>query len=212
MEVQDISSQIACRLSIAGIDPKRVIDACAGNGGKTLALAALMQNKGVLISIDTNEKALLRTRQRARRAQVWNYQRLALKDEKDLDQYKDWADMVLVDGPCSGLGTMRRNPDIKLHLTQEKLREFPSIQMPIVESYSRLVSKGGRLVYSTCTLNPEENEKIVYRFTSKHPEFSILPARSLIPDLPKEMFRGQFFYPMPSEDHSGFFAAIMKRS
>jgi 16S rRNA (cytosine967-C5)-methyltransferase len=212
MEVQDISSQIACRIALAGIEGKKVIDACAGNGGKTLSLAALMQNKGVLISIDPNERSLLRTRQRARRAQVWNYQRLHLKSEKDLDPYIGWADMVLVDGPCSGLGTMRRNPDIKLHLTQEQFRRFPDIQLPLLRTYSRLVAKSGRLVYSTCTLNPDENEKLIYRFNAEHPEFKIVPAKDLIPDLPRDLFRGPFFYPMPSEERSGFFAAIMKRN
>jgi 16S rRNA (cytosine967-C5)-methyltransferase len=119
--------------------------------------------------------------------------------------------MVLVDAPCSGLGTMRRNPDIKLHLTRDRLREFPQIQLPLLATYSRLVAKGGRLVYSTCTLNPDENEKVVYRFTAEHPEFTIVDASGLMPDLPGGMFRGPFFHPMPGADRSGFFSAIMRK-
>jgi len=112
LEVQDLSSQLVCRLAVAGPAPSKVIDACAGNGGKTLALSALMGNKGNLVSMDTNERSLSRLRQRGRRAQIWNYQRVHVKGDEELEPYRNWADVVLVDAPCSGLGSLRRNPDI----------------------------------------------------------------------------------------------------
>ncbi|MBN1390662.1 MAG: RsmB/NOP family class I SAM-dependent RNA methyltransferase [Candidatus Thermoplasmatota archaeon] len=211
MEVQDISSQISCYLALTGIEQGRVIDACAGNGGKSLALSALMQNRGTLISMDTNERSLMRLRQRGRRASVWNYQRVHIDDERKLDPYLEWADVVLVDAPCSGLGTMRRNPDIRLHLTEEKMRELPDIQSDLLRGYSRLVRRGGRLVYSTCSVDPAENEEVVNGFLERNEDFRLTPARDLGPHLPEELFRGLFFHPMPGEDRSGFFEAVMER-
>jgi 16S rRNA (cytosine967-C5)-methyltransferase len=212
LEVQDISSQLVCRLAIAGMGATRVIDACAGNGGKTLALAALMQNKGSLISMDTNERSLARLRQRGRRAQVWNYQRAHVKGWDDLRPYEGWADVVLVDAPCSGLGTLRRNPDIKLHLDREQVSKFPMVQLDLLRTYSKMVRPGGRLVYSTCTLNRSENEGVVNSFLSESKGFELKDAHNLLPDLPKDLFRGPFFQPLPADDRSGFYAAFMMKS
>ncbi len=209
LEVQDISSQLVCRLAVKGTTDGKVIDACAGNGGKTLALSAMMGNKGNLVSMDTNERSLSRLRQRARRAQVWNYQRILVKGDADLGPYKNWADVVLVDAPCSGLGTLRRNPDIKLHLDREALSRFPPLQLDLLRTYSQLVGPGGRLVYSTCTLNRAENEGVVNSFLSEANAFELKDAHDLAPGLPKDLFRGPFFRPLPTDERSGFFAAVM---
>jgi 16S rRNA (cytosine967-C5)-methyltransferase len=209
LEVQDLSSQLVCRLAVAGPAPSKVIDACAGNGGKTLALSALMGNKGALISMDNNERSLSRLRQRGRRAQVWNYQRVHVKGDEALEPYRNWADVVLVDAPCSGLGTLRRNPDIKLHLNRDQIIAFPALQLSLLKVYSRMVKAGGRLVYSTCTLNRAENEGVVNSFLSEAKGFELKDAQNLAPSLPKDLFRGPFFQPLPSEDRSGFFAAIL---
>ncbi|MDG6224178.1 MAG: RsmB/NOP family class I SAM-dependent RNA methyltransferase [Candidatus Thermoplasmatota archaeon] len=211
IEVQDISSQIACRIALAGIEGLKVVDACAGNGGKTLALSALMKNRGMLISMDTNERSLQRLRQRGRRAQIWNYQRLHVKDPSSLDPYREWADLVLVDAPCSGLGTMRRNPDIKIHLKQEDMERFPMVQYDILKTYSDLVKPGGRLVYSTCSMDKSENGSIVERFLKENEGFHPVQADGMVPYLPKDLFRGTYFHPMPGDDRSGFFAAIIER-
>lgn len=211
IEVQDLSSQIACRIALAGIEGLKVVDACAGNGGKTLALSAMMENKGMLISMDTNDRSLQRLRQRGRRAQIWNYQRLHVEDPGSLKPYEQWADLVMVDAPCSGLGTMRRNPDIKIHLSAEQLKEFPSIQLELLDTYSRLVSKNGRLAYCTCTLNFAENEGVVKEFLDRHPDFGAIPCRDLATELSSDLFRGDHFDPMPTDHHSGFFMALMQK-
>jgi len=212
LEVQDLSSQLVCRLAVKGMTTGKVIDACAGNGGKTLALSAMMGNKGNLVSMDNNERSLSRLRQRARRAQVWNYQRVHVKGDAELEPYKDWADVVLVDAPCSGLGTLRRNPDIKLHLDREQVSKFPMIQLDLLRTYSNLVRPGGRLIYSTCTLNRSENEGVVNSFLSEAKGFELKDAHDLMPDLPKDLFRGPFFQILPADDRSGFYAAFMIKS
>ena len=212
VEVQDLSSQIACSLSLKGLSARHVVDACAGNGGKTLALGALMENKGVIVSIDPNERALLRLKQRAKRAQVWNYERLHLDDPSKLQKYRGWADMVLVDAPCSGLGTLRKNPDIKLHLKKEDIGRFSSVQSSLLKTYSELVRKGGRLVYCTCTIGAEEDQDVVQRFLREERGFKLEDAGSMEPALPRDMFQAEFFSTLPSDLGSGFFTAVMTRS
>jgi len=210
IEVQDLSSQIACRLALSGIRASRVVDACAGNGGKTLALSALMGNKGSLIAMDTNGRSLQRLQQRAKRAKAWNYQKVHVTGRESLGPYNGWADIVIVDAPCSGLGTLRRNPDIRLHLDPPAIEDLARMQGEILAGYSALVRPGGRLVYCTCTLTPQENEGVVSSFLSSNPAISLENAYDLSPGLPAEMFSGPYFRPLPGVENSGFFGAFMR--
>jgi 16S rRNA (cytosine967-C5)-methyltransferase len=164
-EVQDEGSQMVAEL----VDAKagmRVIDFCAGAGGKTLALAAAMENKGRILAWDTSEKRLNQITLRLRRAGVGNVQTHVLTSENDtfIKRHKQSADRVLVDAPCSGSGTWRRNPDIKWRFTPKDLEEVTAVQQSILQSAARLVKPGGRLVYATCSVLREENEHQVDQF------------------------------------------------
>lgn len=164
-EVQDEGSQIAAQM-VDAQPGQRVIDFCAGAGGKTLAIAAAMQNKGRILAWDTSKKRLDQITQRLRRAGVHNVQTHVITSEHDafIKRHKQSADRVLVDAPCSGSGTWRRNPDLKWRFTQNDLNEVIAIQKAILESAARLVKPGGRLIYATCSVLTEENEQQVAQF------------------------------------------------
>lgn len=180
IEVQDEGSQLVTLISEAKAG-QRVIDFCAGAGGKTLALSAMMQNKGRILAFDTHEHRLEQSAKRIRRAGVDNVMRHVLSSETDtyLKRHRETADVVLVDAPCSGSGTWRRNPDLKWRFPESELEEITATQERIINSAARLVKKGGRLVYITCSLYAEENEMQVEKFLASHPDFSVAP----LPDL-----------------------------
>lgn len=161
-EVQDASSQkVAPFLEVT---PKmRVIDTCAGAGGKTLHLASLMKNKGQIIAMDIYDNKLQELKRRARRNEVFNIE-TKLVDNKQLKRMHNTADRVLIDAPCSGLGVLRRNPDAKWKLRPEFLNEIRQTQQQILSDYSKLVKSGGKLVYATCSILPSENKKQVETF------------------------------------------------
>lgn len=177
LEVQDEGSQLAALLAEAR-PGMRVVDFCAGAGGKTLALAAGMANKGMLVACDVSAKRLERAAQRLRRAGISNVQRRVLSTERDkwVKKHGESFDRVFVDAPCTGTGTWRRNPDAKWRLKPADLAELTEIQARILESASRLVKPGGRLVYATCSLLREEDEDQVGRFLEAHGEFSLVPV------------------------------------
>lgn len=165
VEIQDEGSQLTALL----VDAKpgqKVIDFCAGAGGKTLALAAAMQNKGRILAWDVSAHRMDQMPKRLSRAGVDNVQRHALTSEQDqfIKRHKDSADRVLVDAPCTGSGTWRRNPDLKWRSTETALSEMQAIQQNILKSAARLVKPGGRLIYVTCSLYSEENELQVKKF------------------------------------------------
>ncbi|MGE3714216.1 MAG: RsmB/NOP family class I SAM-dependent RNA methyltransferase, partial [Alphaproteobacteria bacterium] len=159
-EVQDEGSQMVARL-VDAQPGHRVIDFCAGAGGKTLAIAADMQNKGRILAWDTSEKRLSQIHRRLKRAGVDNVETHTLASENDafIKRHKYTADRVLVDVPCSGTGTWRRNPDLKWRFTPGDLEQLTRIQHSILRSAARLVKPGGRLIYATCSILKEENEK-----------------------------------------------------
>ena len=178
-EVQDEGSQLLAFMTEAA--PKeKVVDFCAGAGGKTLALAAMMQNTGVLYACDISAGRLERLKPRLARGGAYNVQSFGIRDEQDpaLKRLAGVADAVLVDAPCSGTGTLRRNPDIKWRSID--LEMLTRTQVSILEAASRLVKPGGRLVYATCSLLQEENEAITDAFLSNHPEFQVLPAAEIL--------------------------------
>jgi 16S rRNA (cytosine967-C5)-methyltransferase len=177
VEVQDEGSQLAAML--AGARPgMRVVDFCAGAGGKTLAMAASMHNRGKLVACDTAEWRLDRSGQRLRRAGVSNVERRALASERDpwVKRRAKSFDRVLVDAPCLGIGSWRRNPDAKWRATPSDLAELQIRQHDILASAARLVKPGGRLVYVTCSLLREENEAQAERFLEETPDFTPYPA------------------------------------
>ena len=177
VEVQDEGSQLAALL--LGAKPgMRVVDFCAGAGGKTLALAAAMKNRGKIIACDTAEWRLERSGQRLRRAGASNVERHPLVSERDpwVKRHAKGFDRVLVDAPCLGIGSWRRNPDGKWRATPNDLAELQIRQHDILASAARLVKPGGRLAYVTCSLLVEENEAQAERFLDETPDFTPLPA------------------------------------
>lgn len=162
-EVQDTNSQRVAHF----VNPKageKVIDACAGAGGKSLHLAALMQNKGQLIGLDIYLGKLNELKRRCRRAGVHNLETRLLDSTKVIKKLKGSADKVLIDAPCSGLGVLKRNPDSKWKLDEDFLSQIHERQQGILEQYSGWVKKGGELVYATCSILPSENQKQVEHF------------------------------------------------
>lgn len=214
-EMQDEGSQIVAAL-VNAQPGEKVIDFCAGAGGKTLAIAAKMENKGRVLAWDVNEKRLNQIRKRLARAGVDNVITHALESENDqhIKRHKESADWVLVDAPCSGTGTWRRNPDLKWRTSATDLAETRDLQRRILASAARLVKPGGRLVYATCSLLPEENVEQVKTFIVDHPDFRVEPL--------DEMWNkhrlwseglGACLQMSPHRDATdGFFGAILQRS
>ncbi|SNR36758.1 RsmB/NOP family class I SAM-dependent RNA methyltransferase [Lutibacter flavus] len=179
-EVQDASSQLVA----AYLDVKpgmRVIDTCAGAGGKTLHLAALMENKGQIIATDIYESKLKKLKIRTRRAGVHNVTTKVIESSKVMKKMKGTADRVLIDAPCSGIGVLKRNPDSKWKLQPEFVENIIKTQEEILENYSKLVKVGGKLVYATCSILPSENENQVKKFIKNNPNFTILKDHKVSP-------------------------------
>ena len=162
-EVQDASSQLVA--PFLDVSPgQRVVDACAGAGGKTLHLASLMQNKGQLIAMDIYESKLKKLKVRARRNGVHNMETRTIENSKVVKKLYGKADRLLLDAPCSGLGVIRRNPDSKWKLEPEFLERIKGVQQDILQRYSKIVKPGGKMVYATCSILPEENSEQVQHF------------------------------------------------
>jgi 16S rRNA (cytosine967-C5)-methyltransferase len=162
-EVQDYSSQQAA--PCLEVSPgQTVIDACAGAGGKSLHLAALMENKGQLLSLDIHEWKLKELKKRARRNGVSNLETRAISNSKVIKRLYERADRLLLDVPCTGLGVLRRNPDAKWKLNQDFIDRVVKEQRDILERYSKMVKPGGKMVYATCSILPQENEQQVEQF------------------------------------------------
>jgi len=187
-EVQDEGSQLLAYL----LAPKRgemVVDFCAGAGGKTLAIGALMRSTGRLYALDTSERRLANLKPRQARSGLSNVHPVWIDSENDtkVKRLAGKIDRVLVDAPCSGMGTLRRNPDIKWRQTPAGILELNQKQMNILASASRLLKPGGRLVYATCSLLPQENQAIAEDFLAKHPDFEVVPAAQALKALfPKD--------------------------
>jgi 16S rRNA (cytosine967-C5)-methyltransferase len=162
-EVQDANSQLVA----AFLDVKpgmRVVDTCAGAGGKALHMASLMENKGQLIAMDLYESKLKQLKLRAKRNGAFNIEYKIIDSTKVIKKLQEKADRVLIDAPCSGLGVLKRNPDAKWKLQPEFIDNIKKVQAEVLESYSRIVKPGGKLVYATCSILPSENQEQVERF------------------------------------------------
>jgi 16S rRNA (cytosine967-C5)-methyltransferase len=162
-EVQDASSQlVAAFLEVA--PGMKVVDTCAGAGGKTLHLASLMENKGQIIAMDIYESKLKKLKVRARRNKAHNIDMRVIDSTKPIKKLYNKADRVLIDAPCSGLGVIRRNPDSKWKLQPEFIENIKKVQQEVLQSYSKMVKPGGKMVYATCSILPSENRKQVDKF------------------------------------------------
>lgn len=179
-EQQDAGSQKVA----AALDAKpgmRVVDACAGAGGKTLHIAAQMQGKGRLLAMDVEQWKLDNLKQRARRAAAHNVETRIIASSKTIKRLKLTADRVLLDVPCSGLGVLKRNPDSKWRDTAERLPVLMALQEQILQSYSRMVKVDGILVYATCSIMPCENRQQIDKFLAANPHFTLLEDETITP-------------------------------
>jgi 16S rRNA (cytosine967-C5)-methyltransferase len=194
--VQDYSSQLVA--PFLQVEPgMRVVDACAGGGGKSLHLAALMKNQGKIISLDTEADKLVRLRERATRAKTNIIETRAIEGAKTIKRLYDSADRLLLDVPCTGMGVLRRNPDAKWKLTPEFYQEVLETQYQILSRYSPIIKPGGYLVYATCSVLPTENRNQVDRFLNEYSGFEFIEDRSILPQ---------------DDGYDGFYMALIKRN
>ncbi len=215
-ELQDEGSQLLGLLVDA--PPTRVVDACAGAGGKTLQLAGQMRNRGELFALDVDARRLEELKRRARRAGVHNTRIRPVPPAGPevtaaLADLAGKADRVLVDAPCSGTGTFRRKPDGRYRLTEALLAQHVERQRELLDQYASLVRPGGRLIYGTCSVLEEENEAVVGWFLERHPDFRVLPpADRLGSELGEKVSTGEFLRLSPGRHGTdGFFGAILLR-
>ena len=213
IEIQDEGSQVIAALADAR-PGMRVADLCAGAGGKTLAMAMTMDNRGYLLACDVSTRRLESAAVRLRRAGVSNVERHVLvAGDKLAKRRAGGFDRVLVDAPCTGTGTWRRNPDARLRLTEQDLTELVAKQMAILDTGAKLVRAGGKLIYATCSLLPEENEAQVTAFLARHPDFTPIPperAWNLPGPVPA---LGAFLALTPARHGTdGFFAAVLRKA
>ena len=180
-EVQDASSQLVAYF--LDVQPgMRVVDTCAGAGGKTLHLASLMENKGQLIAMDLYESKLKQLKIRAKRNGAFNIEPRVIESTKTIKKLHEKADRVLIDAPCSGLGVLKRNPDSKWKLQPEFIENIKKIQAEVLENYSKIVKPGGKLVYATCSVLPSENQEQIKHFLSTEigKEFTFVQDRKVL--------------------------------
>ncbi len=213
IEVQDEGSQILGFL----LAPKRgemVVDFCAGAGGKTLLLGALMHSRGRLYAFDISEKRLNNLKPRLKRSGLSNVHPQHIDSEKDikLKRLAGKIDRVLIDAPCSGLGTLRRNPDLKWRQSPESIKELQKKQIAILTAAAKLLKSGGRLVYATCSPLHEENQQVVECFLMNHPQFSILNCGELLAQQKINLPSTDKFLQLSPLYHNtdGFFAAVLE--
>lgn len=215
VEIQDEGSQLIGL--VTGVTPgMRVLDFCAGGGGKTLILAAMMANKGNIVAMDNDGRRLEKGRPRYRKAGIHNVELRCLADEQNrkwLRRQKGTMDVVLVDAPCSSSGTWRRNPDLRWKWYGPTLEEIITMQSDILERVADKVKPGGRLVYATCSLFREENEMQIESFLSRHPEYRVLPLRNAWNGLKSSIPCEGDYLRLNPKDHKtdGFFAAILQK-
>lgn len=194
-EVQDASSQLVA--PFLDVKPgQKVVDTCAGAGGKTLHLASLMENKGQIIAMDIHAHKLAELKKRAKRDGAHNIETRPIEGTKAIKKLKGKADRVLIDAPCSGLGVLKRNPDSKWKLNPEFIERIKKTQAEILDQYASMVKNGGKLVYATCSILPSENELQVETFLKNHSEFTLIKELKVSP---------------AASGFDGFYMALMER-
>lgn len=194
-EVQDAASQLIA--PFLRVEPGlRIVDACAGAGGKTLHIAALMKNKGRIVAMDTEQWKLDELQKRARRAGVSNMETRFIESSKTIKRLENSADRLLLDVPCSGLGVLKRNPDAKWKLSTDFIKNVQDLQQHIISDYAGMLKQGGLMVYSTCSILPSENEKQIQHFlASKEGKFELISEK----------------HQWPSQGFDGFYMALLRK-
>ncbi|GAB4468546.1 MAG: RsmB/NOP family class I SAM-dependent RNA methyltransferase [Burkholderiaceae bacterium] len=217
IEVQDEGSQLVARL-VAPVRGTMVVDFCAGAGGKTLALGCLMKSTGRIYALDVNAKRLAGLGPRLKRSGLSNVYPAAIASENDVrvKRLAGKIDRVLVDAPCSGSGTLRRNPDLKWRFDENELARVNAVQSSVLRAAARLPKRGGRLVYATCSLLATENQEVVESFLAEHPDFAVVPAAEVLRPQGIAIDHAERFAPwfvMLPHLHGtdGFFAAVLER-
>lgn len=211
-EVQDEGSQLLGIL----VDPRpvwKVLDACAGAGGKSLHMAAIMKNRGEIVASDINAFRLNELRKRARRAGAFNIRVLSTDEVQGQDRFRNAFDVVFIDAPCSGLGTLRRNPGLKWTVTEEGIKELSAKQLYIMESHAPFLKDQGVMYYATCSLLQEENQAVIAAFLDRHPDFESvdLTAGAAKAGLGGQVRDGFFFLYPHKEGTDGFFCGAVRR-
>lgn len=195
-EIQDVSSQLvapALQLSPG----MRVIDACAGAGGKTLHIATILQNKGRVIALDVDKWKLIELQKRAKRNGIQNIEVRLIESSKTIKRLKESADRLLLDVPCSGLGVLRRNPDAKWKMSVERIDGLKLTQEEILSSYQSMLKPGGIMVYSTCSILPSENQQQIGKFLTNFCNYSLIEEKVISP---------------ANSGYDGFYIAVLKKS
>jgi len=213
IEVQDEGSQLLAQV-LGAKRGEMVVDFCAGAGGKTLALGATMRNTGRLYAFDVSDKRLAKLKPRLARSGLSNVHPVLIAHENDakVKRLAGKIDRVLVDSPCSGLGTLRRNPDVKWRQSPAGLAELNVKQISILNGAARLVKPGGRLVYATCSLLDEENQAVAEQFLATHEEFTLVPMKDILAEQKIALDMGDYLTLLPHVHHTdGFFAAAFER-
>ncbi|UGQ45313.1 RsmB/NOP family class I SAM-dependent RNA methyltransferase [Massilia endophytica] len=213
IEVQDEGSQVLAQI-LGAKRGEMVVDFCAGAGGKTLALGAQMRNTGRLYAFDVSEKRLAKLKPRLARSGLSNVHPVAIAHERDakIKRLAGKIDRVLVDAPCSGMGTLRRNPDVKWRQPPEAIAEMHDKQVSILDGAARLVKSGGRLVYATCSLLNEENDAVAAQFLESHPDFTLVPMKDVLAEQKIDLDMGDYLKLLPHKHQTdGFFAAVFER-
>ena len=213
IEVQDEGSQLLSQI-VGARRGEMVVDFCAGAGGKTLALGASMRNTGRLYAFDIAEKRLAKLKPRLARSGLSNVHPVHIAHENDtkIKRLARKIDRVLVDAPCSGLGTLRRNPDIKWRQSPQAIAEMSAKQIDILGGAARLVKPGGRLVYATCSILEEENEAVAAQFLAAHEDFSLVPMSAVLSEQKIALPMQEYLRLDPLHFQTdGFFAAVWER-
>ncbi len=210
-EVQDLGSQLAA--SAAGdVKGRQVLDLCAGGGGKTLALAAAMANTGQIYAYDSDARRLIDTVRRGERAGVRNLQVRTPLNPEPLHDLQGRMDVVFIDAPCTGTGSWRRHPDTKWRLTPEALARRQADQDQVLDDGTRYVKRGGRIVYVTCSVLPEEDEDRVSAFLARHPDFQRRPASDAAPLAPFLTAEGDLRLSPRTSATDGFYVAVLEKT
>lgn len=213
IEVQDEGSQLLSQI-LGARRGEMVVDFCAGAGGKTLALGALMRNTGRVYAFDVSEKRLAKLKPRLARSGLSNVHPVQIAHERDakIKRLAGKIDRVLVDAPCSGLGTLRRNPDVKWRQKPDAIGEMHEKQVAILDGAARLLKGGGRLVYATCSLLDEENDRVVEGFLAAHGDFELVPMNKVLAEQKINLEMGDYLRLLPHKHQTdGFFAAVLER-
>ena len=210
--VQDESAMLVPSLLMPE-SPKLVVDLCAAPGGKTTHIACMMENSGKIIAADISEKKLAVLAENCKRIGVQNVETRTVDATKSDLSFINTADAVLIDAPCSGFGTLRRHPDIRWNKTYDQLRSLGDLQNRLLENAAPHIKPGGVLVYSTCTIEPTENEEVINRFLQNFPMFILELASEFLPDIPQSAITSEGFLQTFPHEHGvdGTFAARLRR-